>query len=439
MPVSETLPSYSTTASSNTPAGSASVGPDLDDHLRDIKKNIATMAYDGHIWCGTAGGTANAITLTPAPTITAYAAGQEFVFKAGSSANTGAVTFAISGLATIAGQVNGAACVGNEILADKWYSIRLSDTSTAQITPLAPAQVIPYIPGGRITLTTAVPVTTSAVTGATTVYYTPYKHDRIGLYDGSEWVNTKFTELSQATSDNTKSPAAVANNSNYDLFVWSDSGTLRCTRGPAWSSNTARGTGAGTTELELFEGRYVNKVAVTNGPAARRGVYVGSIRSDGSAQINDSLTKRHVWNAYNQEIRHMLATDATASWTYTLDTPQQANANAANQLDYIQGLSDSPVQADVLGIFQSSTAVATIIAKPGIGVDSTSAGSETRRGWQSNVGGSAWQNVTASYRGFPGIGRHYLAWLEQSTASGTTTWTGTGAAGTSGISGAITG
>src|SRR5687768_14049388 len=34
-------------------------------------------------------------------------------------------------------------------------------------------------PGGRLTLTTGVPVTTSDVSGATTVYYVPYKHDKV--------------------------------------------------------------------------------------------------------------------------------------------------------------------------------------------------------------------------------------------------------------------
>ena len=32
-------------------------------------------------------------------------------------------------------------------------------------------------------------------------------------------------ELSQALSDTTKSPAAAAANSLYDVFVWNDSGT----------------------------------------------------------------------------------------------------------------------------------------------------------------------------------------------------------------------
>ena len=44
MAVTETISAYSTTANSNTPAGTDSVGPDLDNHLRDIKKNIRVAA-----------------------------------------------------------------------------------------------------------------------------------------------------------------------------------------------------------------------------------------------------------------------------------------------------------------------------------------------------------------------------------------------------------
>jgi hypothetical protein len=32
--------------------------------------------------------------------------------------------------------------------------------------------------------------------------------------------------------------------------------------------------------------------------------------------------------------------------------------------------------------------------------------------------------LTASWEGLPGLGRHYLSWLEQSEATGVTTWVG---------------
>jgi len=82
----------------------------------------AGQVQDGSfIWCGTAGGTADAITLTPSPAITAYATGQKFRWKAGSSANTGAATVAISGLTTKALEINDAALAAGAHAANKYY------------------------------------------------------------------------------------------------------------------------------------------------------------------------------------------------------------------------------------------------------------------------------------------------------------------------------
>lgn len=49
MAVNEDLSAYSTTAASNTPAGGSNIGPDLDNHLRDIKRNVRRVAerYQG--------------------------------------------------------------------------------------------------------------------------------------------------------------------------------------------------------------------------------------------------------------------------------------------------------------------------------------------------------------------------------------------------------
>jgi hypothetical protein len=67
----------------------------------------AGQAQDDSVnWCGSAGGTADVITLSPSPAITAYAAGQRFGFIA-SGANTGAVTVNISGLGAKAITKNG--------------------------------------------------------------------------------------------------------------------------------------------------------------------------------------------------------------------------------------------------------------------------------------------------------------------------------------------
>src|SRR5262245_21621926 len=65
-------------------------------------------------------------------------------------------------------------------------------------------------PSGRLTLTTAVPFLVSTVTAATTIYYTPAVGNIVPLYNGTSFVPTAFSEVSQATTDTTKSPAAVA-------------------------------------------------------------------------------------------------------------------------------------------------------------------------------------------------------------------------------------
>ncbi len=80
-------------------------------------------------WCGTAGGTANALTLTPSPAITAYAAGQEFRFVSSASANTGATTVVVSGLPGQALQLNGSALNPGDIAASRQYTIRYDGTN----------------------------------------------------------------------------------------------------------------------------------------------------------------------------------------------------------------------------------------------------------------------------------------------------------------------
>jgi hypothetical protein len=117
---------------------------------RDQYAAMGQVQDGAGIWCGTAGGTADALTLTPSPAITAYAAGQRFDFKSGASANAGAVTFAISGLSAIAGQVNGAACAGGEIAANQWYRITISDASTAQIERIGEGISGPAIGSGKV-------------------------------------------------------------------------------------------------------------------------------------------------------------------------------------------------------------------------------------------------------------------------------------------------
>lgn len=273
----------------------------------------------------------------------------------------------------------------------------------------------------RLTLTTAVPVTTADVTAATTVYLTPYKGDKIALYDGTNWNIHTLTEISVAV------PATTA--TMYDVFVYDVAGTLTLDA-TAWTNDTTRATALATQ----------NGVLVKTGATGRR--YVGSFRTTGvSGQTEDSLVKRYVWNYYNRVVRPMRVTETTDTWTYTTATFRQANANTANQLDFIIGVSEDVVFATTNASVRSDTVGVHLVSA--IGLDSTSA---TATGlifpWFTAVIANLYGYTISSWRGFPGIGRHFLAWLEYSQAAGTTTWAGDAAEPTtnqSGISGELLG
>jgi hypothetical protein len=97
-----------------TELGNGSAGTDAAA-LRQIQQQTG-------VWCGAAGGSADALTLTPSPAITAYAAGQRFTFIA-SADNTASATVAVSGLTTKAIQLGGATLTAGHITDGKLYDI----------------------------------------------------------------------------------------------------------------------------------------------------------------------------------------------------------------------------------------------------------------------------------------------------------------------------
>lgn len=165
------------------------------------------------LWCGTAGGTADALTLSPTPSITAYAAGQVFRFKAGASANTAATTVAVSGLAAKDIQFNGAALAGAEIQAGKWYEV-LYDGTQFQIRPIAGAEPALFLPERA-----AAPSTAAGILAlyAKTVGSAPKLFTRLES-DGSEiMLEPNIVTATYATQESTTSGTFV--NTNIALNI----------------------------------------------------------------------------------------------------------------------------------------------------------------------------------------------------------------------------
>ncbi len=303
-----------------------------------------------------------------------------------------------------------------------------------QYTRLRPETSVP--PQGRLTFTTAVPVMTSDVTTATTVYFTPYQGNAMPYYNGIGWTVSRFTELSMALN-----ASAQLADTNYDLFVASDSGTARLCSGPAWSSATARGTGAGTTQLSTAAGFLTNAVSMTCKygassftVAANYGLYVGTMRTTGTngqsawtanpaAASGGGNARLYLWNMYNRVGVSATSEDSTDSWNYTTATWRSANNSASNRVSMVVGVAeDSVVSQYSVSAANSGTDVR---AYSGIGLDSTSAISGLSAvaiiGVATDPPGTT---ITSRYVGIPGLGLHYCQALEYSLAVGTTTWYG---------------
>jgi len=249
-------------------------------------------------------------------------------------------------------------------------------------------------PNARLTLTTGVPITTTDVTAATTLYYTPYQGNRITLYDGATFQLFTLSEISIAV------PATT--NQMYDVFVYSNSGTLTLEL-TAWTNDTTR-----ATALTLQNG-----VLVKSGATERR--YVGSVRTTSvSGQLEDSKKYRGVWNYYNRVGKSLRANDSTASWTYATPTWRAANSNTTlgvGRVGVVIGLAEDSVNATYKGAAASSGGAEGMM---GIGINSTTTDSSTSSGvsGQANVSSSQ-----ADYYDFLAIGFNYIQALEYATGA----------------------
>jgi hypothetical protein len=282
------------------------------------------------------------------------------------------------------------------------------------------------VPQGRLTLVSGTPVMTTTVSGASTVYYTLYVGNQIPLINSSTISQGTFGELSQPLADSTRSPSAAGANSNYDLFVWVSGGTPVLSRGPAWASDTTRGTGAGTSQLIRLGGFLVNAQAVTNGPAAQQGLYVGSVRTNGSSLVDYAIGGAAaggtpgsfgVWNTYNRVSVGALVSDSTGSWSYGTAIWRPSDNSANMRVSWLSGLQEEPVSA----VWQGYSTPTGGYAANGIGLDSVSS---PATGSVQGLNGTSGISGTQASLQTNLLGWHYVQALEIGNG-GTTSWTGT--------------
>lgn len=223
------------------------------------------------------------------------------------------------------------------------------------------------------------PFPSSDQTSKTAVYYRPDKGNLVPIPNGTNFATREFSELTLTLVSNHVASGI------YDVFLFDNDGVITIGTGPVWNTVTAgsgaRGTGAGTTELDLLKGLLVNKNAVTmrNGSttysvAAKCGVYTGSIYIDASAgQVSchvgyGQARKWGVWNAFNRRKVILRAGDSTTSWTNNGGLYRASNQNTANKVTAFFGLPDETPNATFLQrvtVATTGQTVANAISKNG--------------------------------------------------------------------------
>lgn len=208
------------------------------------------------------------------------------------------------------------------------------------------AQVV--APQGRLTLVSGTPVLTSDVTGATTIYYTPYVGNAFISPSPTSPVGTTFVESSVALSSTYQTQGYI-----YDIFGWPGPGSppvVELCIGPAWPSLTSRGSYG----LQLVKGVWENAYSLsgnsgnsTCGAATGYAVYLGSIYITTAGETSVQFTPAAgaggsgtiigIWNAYNRVRVTASSQDSNSTWTYSTSSWRNADNSANNSITWLDG------------------------------------------------------------------------------------------------------
>lgn len=345
-----------------------------------------------------------------------------------------------------------------------------------------PRYVPPITPGGRLTLTSGnVPVTTSDVTGNAVMYYTPYIHNILPLYDGTRWHQVAFGETSHSpsiTSQTTRtcnctsgsqtltlssgtttglyegqllngtglnscyimtidssttltmSVAAASTQTGttvtfftsvFDVWAYINASFGVSLESTAWTTATSR-----ATALSYQDGRLVKSTNSTR-------LYLGTVRYVTSGGMVDSKQRRGLWNMYNRVPRSLQVYDSGTSWTYSTNAWRPTNNNKFDRVEVLNGLSESSVSVQWMMLASNSTGATCAI---GIAVDS----STPTTPYTASIGGGGvnyfFQPGVVKYDDYPGLGHHYIQAVENGLGDATaSTFYGTTNAGSALMSG----
>jgi hypothetical protein len=265
----------------------------------------------------------------------------------------------------------------------------------------------------RCSVVSGVPNPTADYSAQTAIYAMPRRGNTYPQWNGSAYAAKSFTEQTLTLN------AAHTSGSLYDCYLWDDSGTQRFVTGPAWSSSTSRGTGAGTAETEVVNGVTRNKVQMTvrNGATtytmpAGYGTVVATIEMSANGQVNWTAAHRCIYNFYNQDPAELYTcpgyNNDNAGTTYTISatTWVEANGGTGSRTKFVLG-QPAAVHFNAHGYVVPAASGVIYMA---IGLDTTS----SPNGFAANpvAGTGEPMSIDEDNKGIPlAIGTHYAALL----------------------------
>jgi hypothetical protein len=241
---------------------------------------------------------------------------------------------------------------------------QLLATQGSAANPLWLSRAVPH-PQGRLTLTANTPVMAADATAQTTVRYDCYLGNGVPVWNGSFFVVLSITSC-EVTMGLDAGVPHIASGSLYDVFAISNGGALAICAGPAWSSSSSRGSGAGTTQItQTNGGLWTNANALTHcwggasGTtdfgmiAASQGTYLGTFDATANGQTGmqfktapaagGSANVLALWNAYNRLPVTSLERDSNSANTNSSTTPRSLDNSTSNRVTMIDGLGQSRV------------------------------------------------------------------------------------------------
>ena len=292
---------------------------------------------------------------------------------------------------------------------------------------------------GRLTPHGSAAVPAADAVGVTSIDYLPAPNAvgyLLPIYNGTSFLGYSITSSGLTLTLNTSNHLS---GKLYDVFAIYSGGSLVLVSGPAWTSNTARSQAITQATGNIW----TNNTAMTayNGStsysvAQYQGTYLGTfyasangqsgIKLGATAAIGGSAPVCFIWNAYNQVAGAFACRDSTASYTYQTAAWRQRNGSTGNQFSFICGLVVNGISGASSAQCSQSASVGVDIA---MGLNSTTAPYGGTVGFinsTSTVANQGFSHFNLSVA----IGYNYIADLEYSPASGTTTWSDSGNVGT---------